>query len=98
MLQDAEQRAAYDRQLALQAAAENVHINETVPLEDMDAEEVDGQACLAWPCRCGGSYLVLAEEAEAAAAGADGQAAELIVPCTTCSLNIRALAPPRPAQ
>ena len=106
-LQDPERRAAYDRQLALAAAAAQVHINETVPLEGMAEEAVDGQPCRAWPCRCGGAYLLLAEDAQAAQAAAAADAAqaaaagavqaapaELVVPCSTCSLHIRVLAPP----
>ena len=107
MLQNAERRAAYDRQLALAAAAAQVHINETVPLADLAQEAVDGLPCYAWPCRCGGSYYLLeddaqaaqaaaaADAAQAAAAGAaEARPAELVVPCSTCSLHIRVLAPP----
>lgn len=108
VLQDAGRRAAYDRQLALSAAAADVHVDETVALGDLQPEAVDGQACWAWPCRCGGCYLLLAEDAEAlvppqgAAAedvAAEAAASELIVPCSTCSLHIRVLAEQlRPAQ
>ena len=85
VLQDAGRRAAYDRQLALAAAAAAVHINESVALADMAAAVVEGQRCRSWPCRCGGSYLLLEEDAVGAAAGD----AEVAVPCSTCSLHIR---------
>ena len=105
VLQDAERRAAYDRQLALGAASQVVHINETVLLEDMEPDVVQlpaehhqqQQHAYTWPCRCGGSYLLLAQDA-AAAAGGDAAAAtaaggepEVVVPCSTCSLHIRVL-------
>ncbi|KAI3429276.1 hypothetical protein D9Q98_005372 [Chlorella vulgaris] len=91
VLQDAGLRAAYDRQLALSAAAADVHINETVQLPDMEVTAVDGEPCYTWPCRCGGAFLLPVEEAEAAA-----QAGwELTLPCSTCSLHIRVL--PEPA-
>lgn len=107
VLQDADKRAAYDRQLALAAAAAQVHINETVPLAELAEEAVDGLPCRAWPCRCGGSYYLLDEDAQAAQAAAAADAAqaaaagaaqarpaELVVPCSTCSLHIRVLAAP----
>lgn len=101
VLQDPERRAAYDRQRALAAAAQLVHINESVDLEEMDTWEVEGQPCYSWPCRCGGSYLLLADDAVAAAAAAAGAEAsgqsvpaDLAVPCSTCSLHICVLLPP----
>ncbi|KAL4447502.1 hypothetical protein ABPG75_004721 [Micractinium tetrahymenae] len=109
VLQDPSQRAAYDRQRALAAAAQEVHVHESVALEEMEPETVEGQACHSWPCRCGGAYFVLVEDAQAAAgaargaeeggrggAGSGGAAAahaELAVPCSTCSLHIRVLLP-----
>ncbi len=107
VLQSSDTRAAYDRQLALAAAAAQVHINETLPLPDLQEDWVDGQPCHAWPCRCGGTYWLLDEDAQAAQAAAAADAAqaaaagtaearpaELVVPCSTCSLHIRVLAPP----
>lgn len=107
VLQDGDKRAAYDRQLALAAAAAHVHINETVPLAELAEEAVDGLPCRAWPCRCGGGYYLLDEDAQAAqaaaaadaaqaaaAGAAEARPAELVVPCSTCSLHIRVLAPP----
>lgn len=92
VLQEPARRAAYDGQLARAAAAADVAVNESVPLADLEADEAEGQACRAWPCRCGGTYLLLEEDA-VAAAGAGGGAAELLVPCSTCSLHIRVLVP-----
>jgi hypothetical protein len=107
VLQDSSKRAAYDRQLALAAAAAQMHINETVPLADLAEDAVDGLPCRAWPCRCGGTYWLFEEDAQAAQAAAAADAAqaaaagtaearpaELVVPCSTCSLHIRVLAPP----
>jgi hypothetical protein len=92
VLQDGARRAEYDRQLALAAAAQQVHVNETVMLREMGREELEGQPCHAWPCRCGGAFLLLDDDAAAAEGG------ELLVPCTTCSLHTRVLtAPPNPA-
>ena len=85
VLQDAGRRAAYDRQLALAAAAAAVHINESVALAEMGAAVVEGHHCRSWPCRCGGSYLLLEKDAAGAAAGD----AEVAVPCSTCSLHIK---------
>lgn len=93
VLQDAASRAAYDRQLALSAAAAQVHINETVLLGEMEQEDVEGQRCRSWRCRCGGSFLLLAEDAAAVAA----VAGELAVPCSTCSLHIRVVTVPGPS-
>ena len=86
-LADPARRAAYDRHLALEAARQEVAVSETVGLAEMGEASVEGQAFRSWPCRCGGAYLLPA--AEAAAAGAGSQ--ELLVPCTTCSLYIRAV-------
>ena len=96
VLQDPVLRAAYDRRRALHAARQQVAINETVEWEEMEAE---GQRCHAWPCRCGGAFLLLDEDAQAAGGGTaeeEGAAAppELVVPCSTCSLHIRVLLPP----
>lgn len=91
VLQDGGRRAAYDRELALAEAAADVPIYDTVPLSDASSERhIDGAHCLAWPCRCGGEFLLLAEDA--AAAGAGG-APEILVPCCTCSLHLRVLLP-----
>ena len=93
-------RAEYDRQLALQAAASQVALADTLPLSALQLQMIDGEECLTWPCRCGGCYAVAAEEAaaataEEAAAAADGSSAaqrahggELLLPCTTCSLHM----------
>lgn len=98
VLQDAGRRAAYDRQLALAAVQLQVHINEAVPLQQLDFPvHVEGQECYAWPCRCGGTYLLLREdvrEDEVAGAEVAGGVAELAVPCSTCSLHISVLLGP----
>lgn len=112
MLQDSERRAAYDRHLALSAAQQDVHVSETVCLEEMEGPtDVEGQACYTWPCRCGGAYLLLEEDASSAAGAATAgggeesagtaattAAAELAVPCSTCSLHIRVLLLPAQQQ
>lgn len=97
-LQDPGRRAAYDRQRALAAAAQQVHTHEAVALEEMEPGEVEGLPCRSWPCRCGGAYYLPDEDAAAAAAavaeaaaeeeGAAAVPAELAVPCSTCSLHI----------
>ena len=84
MLQDAARRAEYDSQLHLDASRQEVHVNETVCSSEMAPERVDGEACLAWPCRCGGQYLVAAGDVE-------GGHGSVLVPCTTCSLHIAVL-------
>lgn len=84
MLQDAARRAEYDSQLHLDASRQEVHVNETVCSSEMAPERVDGEACLAWPCRCGGQYLVAAGDVEGGHGG-------VLVPCTTCSLHIAVL-------
>ena len=86
-LGDPARRAAYDRQLALEAARQEVAVSETVALAEMGVASVEGQACRSWPCRCGGAYYLPEEEV---AAAAEGGAQELLVPCSTCSLYIRA--------
>lgn len=97
VLSDPAARAEYDRQLALQAAASQVAVADTLPLSALRRQSIDGEDCLAWPCRCGGCFAIAAEEAGEAAAeaavGGDGgvQQAhdrELLLPCTTCSLHI----------
>lgn len=88
VLQDGGRRAAYDQQLAQAAAASEVHVDETVLLRQMEREELQGQDCREWPCRCGGAFVLL----EADAAMAEG--GDLLVPCTTCSLHIRVLREP----
>ena len=91
VLGDATTRGAYDRRRALCALREDVHINESVALGEMDAArdvQGSGQAGFTWPCRCGGSYALLEEDAAQFEGG--GEAA---VPCASCSLHIRVLLP-----
>ena len=76
-------RAEYDRQLALEASRAEVQVNEEVALSHMGEEWAGGERCLCWPCRCGGAFLLPAEEA--AWAGAE----QVLVPCSTCSLHIQ---------
>lgn len=75
VLSDPGQRAAYDQQLQLAAAAQQVAVSDTVPLAVLQPAEVEGESCLVWPCRCGGCFAVTAEEAAAAAKEAAAAAA-----------------------
>jgi curved DNA-binding protein CbpA len=85
VLQDPQRRREYDRQLALDASRQEVHINEEVALSEMGLESVEGgQRCYAWPCRCGGQFLLPLE-----ACTDDGSIEAVIVPCSTCSLHIQ---------
>jgi len=91
VLGDAAARGAYDRRCALRALREDVHINESVALGEMDAAhdvQGSGQAGFTWPCRCGGSYALLEEDA-----ARFGRGGEVAVPCASCSLHIRVLLP-----
>lgn len=85
-LGDPGQRAAYDRRAALRALRLEVHINETLDLEEMEACEDAGGSGLpgfSWPCRCGGAYGLVGGDA----AGGGGR--QVDVPCSTCSLYVR---------
>lgn len=97
VLSDPAQRAAYDRGQALEASRAEVTVSEAVRLEEMGWVDAEGQACRSWPCRCGGAYLLPVEGGDDGAEGGGGgegrAGAELLVPCTTCSLYIRALVP-----
>lgn len=82
ILSDPTSRAAYDRELAVYAARNIVHISDSIAACDMEPGRTDdGDCILSWPCRCGGAYVVLEEEMEH-----DG--AEVAVQCSTCSLHI----------
>eukprot|EP00887_Chlorella_sp_A99_P003041 scaffold9.g3041.t1 len=89
-LSDPVARATHDAALALAAAAQQVVVADTVDWGALAPCTLEGEACLAWPCRCGGCFAVAAGEAgEAAAEAAAGAAGgELLLPCTTCSLHI----------
>ncbi len=83
VLGDPHQKAAYDQALALQELRRDVHVNETVLWEAMEAATVPdtGETCCTWPCRCGGRYWLLDSDWDA------GEG-EVAVPCSTCSLHI----------
>jgi hypothetical protein len=68
-----------------------VHINETVQLGEMEPQQIDGQPCHTWPCRCGGAYYLLDDDVDAAGTAELAGGAEVAVPCSTCSLHIRVL-------
>lgn len=97
VLADPAARAAYDRQLALDASRQELHINEWVALSEMDlgpdgeGVDIEGEPCAAWPCRCGGRFLLPLAECGGLgdAPGAATAAAEVVVPCSTCSLHIQ---------
>lgn len=83
-LGDPASRGNYDRQRTLRALRQAVHIHDHVALLDMEpVADVggSGQAGFSWPCRCGGAFLLLAADLSSAAA-------EVAVPCCTCSLHI----------
>lgn len=55
--------------------------------------EVEGERCFAWPCRCGGLFVLpLAECGDLGSSGdgtgAAAAAAHIVVPCSTCSLHV----------
>lgn len=89
VLRDASTRMAYNQQLALAAAQQQVFVSQTVVLAEMelvqlsDADSTDASVSTAYrySCRCGGAYWLDAMVMY------DLQGT-LLVQCDTCSSNI----------
>ena len=86
ILKDPATRAAYNQQLALAAAQQQVFVSQTISLADMelpseDSSEHSYATCLQYPCRCGGAYWL-----DPHSIGAIEDSA--LLPCDTCSLYV----------
>lgn len=86
ILKDPATRAAYNQQLALAAAQQQVFVSQTISLADMelpseDSSEHSYTTCLQYPCRCGGAYWL-----DPHSIGATEDNA--LLPCDTCSLYV----------
>lgn len=85
VLSDPAARREYDAARAAAAARAQVAVADRVAASGMERQRGDdGEVLLCWPCRCGGTYAAL--ESELTGGGAGG--AEVLVPCSTCSLHI----------
>jgi diphthamide biosynthesis protein 4 len=63
ILSNPEARAVYDLQRAAAEARAEVHITDTISVDNMESGRTeDGETMVSWPCRCGGAYAVLEEE------------------------------------
>lgn len=85
VLNDPILRAAYDQQLALEAAQQHVFPSQTVRFNDMEeagftGDPGDPDMLWEYPCRCGGVYLL--DDTTDVTRGS------VLLPCDTCSLNI----------
>ncbi len=85
VLSDPSLRAAYNQQLALEAAQQQVFPSQTIRFNDMEEAGVTGDPAdpdMLWeyPCRCGGVYLL--DDSTNVTRGS------VLLPCDTCSLNI----------
>ena len=86
VLRDPATREAYDQQLSLTAAKQQIFISHTIDLADMelgqvaDSTQASSEIAYRYPCRCGGDYWL-----ESMAAVEHGSA---FAQCDTCSLNL----------
>ncbi len=79
-------RAAYNQQLALEAAQQQVFVSQTITLADMElaTDEASDQSQaveLEYSCRCGGAYCL-------DSASMNATEDRVLVQCDTCSLHI----------
>ena len=89
VLKDPAARAAYNQQLALEAAQQQVFISQAITLADMECQHSTGDESLDqshtvyhhYQCRCGGTYWL-----DPALLGAPDDIA--VLQCDTCSLHI----------
>jgi len=85
VLNDPRLRAAYDQQLALEAAQQHVFPSQTICFDDMEqagftGDPRDPDILWEYPCRCGGIYSL--------DDSTDVTRGSVLLPCDTCSLNI----------
>eukprot|EP00873_Tetraselmis_striata_P032885 jgi/Tetstr1/453149/TSEL_040169.t1 len=82
VLRDAELRTKYDHQLSLLQTAANTPVSEEITLDEMEEDELDGQAWRCYPCRCGGAYEMPQDEVDSTLVGC------ILLGCSGCSLYI----------
>ncbi|KAJ3676987.1 hypothetical protein LUZ60_002711 [Juncus effusus] len=101
ILGDSNSRAQYDKQLCDSRRKVTVIASE-IELGEMDLEISEGNFELIYPCRCGDNFcinyaelrnlgVILGENGEVQEFGTDFVPVSVVLPCGSCSLNVRLL-------